>query len=753
MKDILQRKQLLILVFLLLICLGLRLAGCLYFWHNGSVAIQSPDAYYHMRRILLALFAPPLGSIDFFRGLAPDNPYNWTVYYDYFYAGIIFLFSLGKATASQAELIASVVPPFIGTASALLLFLITREFGLWTAIFSVALFMILPKNISVSVFGEIDHHCFEVMCYLGAVNANINLLKNQGKKQVVFFSFWLVALFLVWVGSTMYVGLLAFSSLLWSFKHDKKSLYVMFWSYLAAGLVLLPFYLYSADTNNFKILYNLQSLFQPLFLIAIAFFFYITGLFLNEITGGNKTKIPAVFCFIGIAIILFSSFINGLSFIFGKKGGYDYAPFIGEFQPLLDIGLLNIVRSLTPLCFLAPLPAGLMFNRGWQEKDKIAHFMIAINFFYAVVLTIPTQRFLYLLAVFIVPVLIRGISEIISLISLPILRQAVAVISACLMIIPVFPLSLKVIRQNFFLSGASYDFFDWIKKNTPVSGDFYSPEKMPLYSILAHWDQGNYLIYLAQRPSVADNAGFNATVPVRFFLSQSESEAEQIIKAHAVRYVMVSPLYLYDNSFLRMAGESSDNWQHQNTVTYQDQQYLISYPAAKFIKSTYMRLYFQDGSRLDGSGQEALQHFRLVYENGDQVPVLLFPDAREKPPFFLLYGETYPSGFKPVLANPYRYKLFEYVPGAAVTGKTAPNQQISAYTFVRTNTGRRFIYRQTTKSDSLGNFKMFVPYGKSAQINGTTGAISDYIVNTGSKSFPVTVTNEDVLANKTINLQ
>lgn len=747
MKERLQNKQILILLILLLICLGLRLTGMFYFWHEGSVAIQSPDAYYHMRRILLALFAPPLGSIDFFRGMAPNNPCIWTIYYDMFYAGIISVFTLGKATVSQAEFIASVIPPFIGTASAYLLFLICRPFGIWTALLSVAVFIILPRNISVSIFADMDHHSFEVLCFLGSIYSVTKILQDGLRRDIAFFALWMVSLFLVWDGSTLYAGLIALSTFIWGIK-QKKGFFEMFQGFLTAGLILLPLYLYSPDTNSFNIRYDFVSLFQPLFLIAVAFFFYSLAQFEKD----KKIKIlPVTFCLL-LSGLLASSIINGFSFIFAKNGGYAFTPFIAELKPLLTINLYIIIQLLTPFFFFTPIPAAWMFIEGWRDKTKISHFMIGINFFFALVLTLDAQRFIYLLGIFIAPVIILGITQILQLIRLPLLKKTLPVLSAGLIIIPVAPLSFSIIRQNFILPDSLYTFYDWIKRKTPESGDFFRPGEMPAYSILSHWDQGHYLTYLAHRPSVSDNFGFNATVAPLFFLSQSETEAEGILKPVSARYIMVSSRYLYQGSSLEIVGVTGDKWQFNDKVFYQNQEYLLGYPTAKFINSTFMRLYFQDGGEIEWAQQKGLQHFRLVYETAEQIPVHLFPNNQGTQPFFLLYGENYPAGFKPLLSKPSRYKLYEYVPGAVIKGITDPGGKVKAYTFVKTNTGRKFIYLQTTRSGKDGRFELVIPYGKSLKSTGDTQAISDYTVSAGNKSFPVTVTEPDVLGHRTINI-
>ncbi len=76
----------------------------------------------------------------------------------------------------------------------------------------------------------------------------------------------------------------------------------------------------------------------------------------------------------------------------------------------------------------------------------------------------------------------------------------------------------------------------WLDRNTPTSGDF---------SVLAHWDKGHAIEWVADRPSVATNFGSyvgedSYRDPPRFFMSEDPDAAEAILTRRKSRYVLVT---------------------------------------------------------------------------------------------------------------------------------------------------------------------------------------------------------------------
>ena len=79
----------------------------------------------------------------------------------------------------------------------------------------------------------------------------------------------------------------------------------------------------------------------------------------------------------------------------------------------------------------------------------------------------------------------------------------------------------------------------WIAARTPEEGDAPPPP------VLANWNRGHEIEWAARRPSVATNFGSYVgedgfLAPARFFLAESDGEAEAVLEARDVQYVLFS---------------------------------------------------------------------------------------------------------------------------------------------------------------------------------------------------------------------
>ncbi|MFQ5748941.1 MAG: hypothetical protein ACE5H3_05720, partial [Planctomycetota bacterium] len=78
--------------------------------------------------------------------------------------------------------------------------------------------------------------------------------------------------------------------------------------------------------------------------------------------------------------------------------------------------------------------------------------------------------------------------------------------------------------------------YEWLRRHSPETAD---------YSVMANWDQGHLIEWVADRPSVATNFGTyvgqqSFDDPPLFFMSTSQEEAEAILDRRRARYVMVT---------------------------------------------------------------------------------------------------------------------------------------------------------------------------------------------------------------------
>lgn len=272
----------------------------------------------------------------------------------------------------------------------------------------------------------------------------------------------------------------------------------------------------------------------------------------------------------------------------------------------------------------------------------------------------------------------------------------------------------------------SYERYDlqaalkWLRETTPKTSYFDNPVQVPEYGVISDWGVGALINYVAQRPTVGTNFGWetHGLFESAAFLSLSEpNAAENILTGNNVRYIFLNEL---DESLPRLK-EIVEFGLKKGRLK------LAPLPPFHPYMTMYHRLYNQDGSSYEVSGikVEGLGKYRLVYESPNGFPS---PDAG-----FLSY-----------------YKIFEYVPGAIVRGKAAPGKDVVIRLKLRSNTGRMFIYTNASRSSGNGLFQFQVPYPTNSK-SGDVTVVGKYEISIGNNISPLDVKEEEVLSGKVVN--
>ncbi|MGC9444954.1 MAG: oligosaccharyl transferase, archaeosortase A system-associated [Candidatus Methanospirareceae archaeon] len=98
-------------------------------------------------------------------------------------------------------------------------------------------------------------------------------------------------------------------------------------------------------------------------------------------------------------------------------------------------------------------------------------------------------------------------------------------------------------------------------------------------------------------------------------------------------------------------------------------------------------------------------------------------------------GQENVKAWTPEYLNPVSFvKVFEYVPGAHITGTAANGSLIKLSTEVSTNQGRTFTYTLETTTSPTGTYEFIVPYSTDGAIAGGTNfdiAVSPYTLSVG----------------------
>jgi dolichyl-diphosphooligosaccharide--protein glycosyltransferase len=95
-------------------------------------------------------------------------------------------------------------------------------------------------------------------------------------------------------------------------------------------------------------------------------------------------------------------------------------------------------------------------------------------------------------------------------------------------------------------------------------------------------------------------------------------------------------------------------------------------------------------------------------------------------------------------------KIFEYVPGATLSGKTSADGDVKVTLNIVTNQGRTFVYTLQTKANN-GRYEIKVPYSTQGSKYGIKPT-SDYIIQNANTSRAVSVSEEDVMEGKVLQV-
>jgi asparagine N-glycosylation enzyme membrane subunit Stt3 len=239
-----------------------------------------------------------------------------------------------------------------------------------------------------------------------------------------------------------------------------------------------------------------------------------------------------------------------------------------------------------------------------------------------------------------------------------------------------------------------------VRSVTPETSGFTDPTQQPEYGILVKASLGHAMHYAARRPTPAD--GFGPYLDEkklarvhRFYSTLHEDRAKRIATRLHARYVVT-----FDNQTLR--------------------------PGQLFHS-----LHRLDGARSNRA--EHMEHFRLVAE----APWGAKPLA---------------TSFSDGLSTPViPYKLFRLVEGAVIEARAPEGTPFSLDLKLRTNTGRKFRFRASTRADASGTARLRVPYDTDDEE--PTRAIGPYRARIGDREIEFALRASDVQSGAVVPLE
>ena len=718
-----------VVVFSLLLRL---FAGRSSLTENG-VLLPGYDEYYHMRRIIYtASHFPNTLWFDSYLNYPEGFDVTWPPLFDQISAALCM--ALGQHTKEGMEMTASFAPIIIGIIAVLAVYYTVRElFDHKVALLASFMAALTPYYLLYTRFAAMDHHGLEVLFVL-IILLFLTMAICRKEKRYLFACLAggaMAALAYTWLGAGIYLGIfLLYGAVKMALdlkegESFKETVTTLLLSFAIALILVLPFWNSSWLSSSFRaiagmivalcIMYAIANLIAkknlswkafPLSLLILSLLFAL----LSQLPGG----------FFGLGAVV----RYGFEYIWG--GGMIGK--IAEAQPLIydtksfsrvafSLLGLNILLSLGGI---AALIMHIIRSNGAKREGRILLLVWAVS---TLILTFGQSRFLYISTI--------SMGILISILFFYILdlagkrlkesgQKTPRILAAALLLLLILPTVWQAtsfsLNSSPAVAGDWQESLVWLKENSNTTSFFASPEKTPEYSVMSWWDYGNWILYLSERPVVANNFQVGVADAAKFYLSESEQEATAVLDARGSRYIIVD----YDLIFSKLAGLTS--WANEDIDSYRKREkngsQSIVQPLGRFNNTTLAKLYFLDGSNTD--------HFRLIYESKTA------------------FGER-PAKSK--------VKIFEYVPGALIKVRAGPDQRVVALLNMTSNQGRPFVYVNEAELKG-GSFEVRVPYSTESRYG--CHAIDPYLVLSGDKysvkTLFLNVSEEDIINGRTIEL-
>lgn len=722
---------------------------------GGHITLLGADTYYHARRILATVsHFPDTLAFDTYINFPMGSNIGWPPLYDQFIALTALLIGFGHPSVYTIEATAAVIPPLFGILTVLLVFLIAEKIFDWrVGLVSAGIFAITPAHVYVSFIGYADHHVAETLLSTAAYLFFVIALKRLQQSNINFGNFrtnlfknslypalcgiTLALSIFTWEGAPIFIGLIG-TYILVQFVLDRKlnrnSDYLVLTgslAFLVSVLIIAPV----AWGKGFDTGTYLPSFFQVGFL-SIFFFLCV---FLGIMQKMNLKKwwyhpmiLVLIFAAAVYSIKIFSlnfylAAINRISYLFG--GGI--LATIQEAVPLFNtpdgaFTLDNVWNAFTISFFIFLLSFVYFINRAIREKYPFEAVFLIVWTLIVLALTVLQKRFIYLLsvnvAIFSAYFIIASAGHFAPAKEKEAINakkkrkgqqkpkpasNAGLFVGLFLLVLIGVPNITVIKTMATGVAAPNQDLQEslkWLKDNSPPTSYFDAPDKPPEYGVMSWWDYGNWILYISQRPVVANNFQTGIDDAAHFLTEPDEKTANEILGKRKVRFIITDAqmLKLKFKSIAMLAGKNPEDYYGTS-----DGAPIASVNAEnkKFFETMLSKLHVFDG--------DGLNHYRLVYES--KTTAIKSPDIKY-------------------------VKIFEYVPGATITGKSEGDVSVSLS--IMTNQGRTYVYTNQAAVKN-GRYEIVVPYSTQGG-EYWTKPLGDYIIQNANVSKAVSINEQDV---------
>jgi asparagine N-glycosylation enzyme membrane subunit Stt3 len=280
--------------------------------------------------------------------------------------------------------------------------------------------------------------------------------------------------------------------------------------------------------------------------------------------------------------------------------------------------------------------------------------------------------------------------------------------------------------QPLLVKGDLGETLRWMRSATPSPGEFLEPWKKPAYGVMARWELGAWIEYLARRPAVATVYGIEThglEDSAALFLATEEREFLELLERNGARYVVLSKSIGALPTYAALLGRDPSGY----LVTAPDGRGGVAWQTGpRFFSLVHTSLYVTDGQ--PAGPFRAVGGVRLVYE------------SRSATDMMGLTGEIK------------QYKVFERVKGARLVGRARPGERVVLAGTIVTNQGRAFETVREGTADAAGSFALEAWYPTLGPGAAGTGVRGAYVLRVGNAERRVTVAEDDVVSGKVVAL-
>jgi len=711
------------------------------FAESGIMPPQGADEFYHLRRIWYTF-------LHFPETLSHDPYVNYPVGGEIIMAPGFDLAVAGLARAlvhtndqAAVEVVAAWVPAVLGALTAVCAAAIAaRVFSPMAGLIAGVLLAVLPGHYFASQIGNIDHHVAVSLEVALLFAAALAVARRPAERNWGFLAFAIgigsAAFLLTWPGSLLHVALLQGLAIIWMIQArsaevaSSRAWHLMLAQGVAA-LALVPHCLGRSWSEFGSHSPLVLSSFQPLWFATaaiscglVAVVFVRTGMGMHA---GRRWLVAVGVALFVVSIALIA--VPGLSNSLVAAAGWfveeeeNFLAGISEIRPLFGgaagQGEPYAQAYATRLIYVYPLAlVWMIFSAARNRRSDLWIVAVWAAVHYGLVLA--QIRFLTSFAVSYTIVWGGALAALIEIVRRqpavqrwPV-RAVVALLAMSLLMFVVRPSaslmgpelsiawkgpegarpSRRLARARAFHSAAA-----WLHENSPATDGYLDPTQQPQYGVLAMWDMGHLIRYVAERPLVQDNFGIYGgreqfLASQQFFGTGDEKEALRIVEQLGARYVLI------DNEGAGLGERGVPD-------------------------SMADRLYVPRGGRgaKDGRATLALsplRHHRLIMETSPAQP-----------------------GFPHVM-------IYEIVKGAQIQGRAVPGAVVNLRLPIRsTMRSAAFTYSKQAVARADGRYRFVVPYSTGGDAPIRTG--QKYLLRCGAESAEVEVSEPSVVGGATVS--